>query len=134
MGKLAWFRKHRYSLSAPYFSEDQELLLRTYRESRFGTIDQVLFAYRIRSKVNWRKLTNTRKTVLRIQLRHFMETDQWHFMLLSILTFVGRVTGDLLNFVRRLFFPKQRNVVASVISSQWLVVLDSLADKPKRPR
>ncbi|MBW1782941.1 MAG: glycosyltransferase family 2 protein [Deltaproteobacteria bacterium] len=45
MGKTEWFRKNRYS-SSMRKSQDQELLLRTYRQSRFESLDHILLGYR----------------------------------------------------------------------------------------
>jgi len=130
MGRIDWFRKHRYTVPGPYFCEDQELLLRSYRESRFGTIDEVLFGYRIRTNVNWRKLAKTRKVFLSIQLRHFTASHQWRLALLSILTFVGRVSGDLLKNIWKMFFQPRPNSVVTPLFLQWHKVLGCLADKP----
>jgi hypothetical protein len=44
-GKAAWFRKYRYDETMP-ITQDQELLLRTARHSRFATVDRVLLGYR----------------------------------------------------------------------------------------
>lgn len=128
MGRIEWFRKHRYTVPGPYFCEDQELLLRSYRESRLSTINQILFGYRIRARVNWRKLAKTRLTILRIQLRHFKVVHQWHFVMLAMLTFVGRVISDLLKLVGRMFLPVRSRLPAAPISSQWKAVLSGLAD------
>jgi glycosyltransferase involved in cell wall biosynthesis len=45
MGKMEWFRRHRYS-STMRKSQDQELLLRTYQRSRFESLNQILLGYR----------------------------------------------------------------------------------------
>ena len=45
MGRIEWFRVNRYSDSAVRM-EDRELLLRTYRRSRFAVVPEVLLAYR----------------------------------------------------------------------------------------
>lgn len=131
MGRTDWFRRHRYTVPGPYFCEDQELLLRSYRESCFGTIDEVLFGYRIRSNVNWQKLAKTRRTILKIQLHYFMKAYQLHFVILAMLAFVGRVSGDLLELIKRSFFQARPQIVTAPISSQWYLVLSSLAEKPK---
>lgn len=47
MGPLAWFQKHGYASPAPYFCEDQELLLRTHRKSHFHAMEEALLAYQI---------------------------------------------------------------------------------------
>ena len=131
MGKIEWFRNRRYTVPGTYFCEDQDLLLRSYRNSRFATLDEILFAYRIRKEVNWRKRGKARRTILRIQLRQFMAICQWRIMFLVILTFVGRVAGDMLKFIGGLFFQDQLKTVAVPISSQWHVVLNTLAEKHK---
>lgn len=129
MGKSEWFRNHRYTVPGPYFCEDQELLLRSYRESRFGTVDEVLFGYRMRGKTNWKKLAKTRRTILIIQLLYFMGAHQWHFMLLAMLTFVGRIAGDLLKFTGYKFFQYRPQIIPAPISSQWNLILSTLAEK-----
>ncbi|MDH2917880.1 MAG: glycosyltransferase family 2 protein [Sideroxydans sp.] len=94
MGSATWFRRYLYSVPGPYFCEDQELLLRSFRDSQFGTVDEVLFAYRIRSAVNQKKLAKTRHTVLECQLRAFIADRQWLFLVLSIVVYVARVFKD----------------------------------------
>ena len=54
MGRTAWFRRWRYQESA-YLAQDQELLLRSYRQSRFANLPQVLLGYR-REQPGLRKL------------------------------------------------------------------------------
>lgn len=99
MGKTQWFRDHHYAAPGPYFCEDQELLLRSYAVSRFATIDEVLFAYRIHSATKWRKLFKTRRIVLGIQLCHFAKVGQWLFVLLAMLVYVGRIASDLFSMI-----------------------------------
>ena len=96
MGRIEWFRKYRYTVPGPYCSEDQELLLRSFASSRFVTIPEVLFAYRIRKKINVRKHFFTRFTVLKFQLRYLFAKLDLFQALLSILVFVGRIFSDLL--------------------------------------
>jgi len=45
MGRMEWFEKHRYD-SRYIKAQDQQLLLRTYRVSRYACLDQVLVGYR----------------------------------------------------------------------------------------
>jgi glycosyltransferase involved in cell wall biosynthesis len=96
MGKTAWFRKYRYTVPGPFCCEDQELLLRSYHDSRLGTLDEILFAYRIRSKTDWQKLARTRRTVFIAQLQHFSNLHLWHFLLLSTVAFIGKMINDFL--------------------------------------
>lgn len=126
MGKIEWFRKYRYSVPGPYFCEDQELLLRSYRSSKFGTIDETLFAYRIRENVNHEKLAKTRWTVLNIQLQHFFSLNLWYFSLLAIATFIAKISGDLLRRMGRCTHQSGSNKVDDAIMFKWNRILDDL--------
>jgi len=54
MGHIEWFRRWRYEETA-WLAQDQELLLRSYRLSRFANLPQVLLGYR-RERVTFKKL------------------------------------------------------------------------------
>jgi glycosyltransferase involved in cell wall biosynthesis len=54
MGRIEWFRRWRYDESA-WLAQDQELLLRSYRSSRFANLPQVLLGYR-RERASLKKL------------------------------------------------------------------------------
>jgi len=131
MGKIGWFRKYRYSIPGPYFCEDQELLLRSYRNSKFGTIDEVLFAYRIREKVDQRKLAKTRWTTLKVQLRHFASSNLWHFVLLAMAAFLGKVSSDLLKMMGIGMFKPRRDIVDDTVVVMWNKILFGLAKESK---
>jgi glycosyltransferase involved in cell wall biosynthesis len=96
MGRIEWFLKHRYAEPAPYFCEDQELLLRTYRQSRFLALDRVVLAYRIRAGVNWAKLAATRRAMLAMQWRLFGASAMWRQAMLALLAYFAKSGLDLL--------------------------------------
>jgi glycosyltransferase involved in cell wall biosynthesis len=126
MGKTSWFRKHRYKIPGPYFCEDQELLLRTYKESKFATLDEILFAYRVKGRVNRDKLRKTRQTILKVQLCSFLQTRNWRFALLAILSFFGRrIYDSFINRGRRLMPEKSKTIEKSVLE-RWHQVLNNL--------
>src|SRR6201994_3006077 len=54
MGRIEWFRRWRYEETA-WLAQDQELLLRSYRHSRFANLPEVLLGYR-RERVTLKKL------------------------------------------------------------------------------
>ncbi len=95
MGRTAWFRKHRYAQPGPYFCEDQELLLRAADSSCYANLPEVLFAYRVRDTLPWRKTLRTRRTLLSIQLRQFVGRAQWLNAILALLAFSANVVRDL---------------------------------------
>jgi len=125
MGQTTWFRTHRYASPAPYYCEDQELLLRSHANSRFATVDQVLFAYRVRKRVNWKKQIRTRWTLFITQLRHFLDLGQYLFGVLALTYFVGRVTRDLFTMLRQALVGRQypELTIDSATLSKWRNVL-----------
>ncbi len=127
MGRTAWFRDHRYTEPAPYFCEDQELLLRSYRQSCFVTLDEVLFAYRIRGETNWQKLAKTRSAVLKIKMRQFVRLNQWDFALLAMAAYLAKIVSDLFTRVRRGTLNPGDDVGDADVESKWHKVLEDLA-------
>ncbi|MFJ7565838.1 glycosyltransferase family 2 protein [Herminiimonas sp. NPDC097707] len=125
MGKIEWFRRNRYAVPGPYFCEDQELLLRSYKTSVFATLDSILFAYRVRNKVNWRKLSLTRRTVLTLQLKYLSE-ESLIFTFLALITYAGRIFSDL---GKRLGFShyKGGRDVDHANNEEWTAVLNRLS-------
>ena len=129
MGRIEWFRQHRYAKPGPYFCEDQELLLRSYRKSRFATVPEVLFAYRVRSRIAWGKTFRTRKTILGIQLRYFLGMRQWHYGALAAMVFAVRVMMDSSNMlIQKLwgtaFLGFRIAPAGATEHSQWRAVLE----------
>jgi glycosyltransferase involved in cell wall biosynthesis len=127
MGRIEWFRKYRYAEPGPYFCEDQELLLRSHEQSRFGIITEPLLAYRLREGTHWRKLIKTRLTVLPIQLRYFFSKGQLFFALMAMLTFIGRLVLDVLRPVLGIIYPIVR-IREGEISHKWQNVLNLIQD------
>ena len=105
--------------------------MRSYRDSRLGTLDEILFAYRIRSKVDWQKLARTRRTVLAAQLRHFASLNLWHFALLATAAFIGKMSSDLSKKMRGNCFQPGNGIVDDTITFEWHKIINSLTTKPK---
>ena len=131
LGRIAWFRHHRYASPGPYFCEDQELLLRSYSASRFACIPEVLFAYRVRSKINWVKLVRTRKTFLRLQLCHFYAMKNYVFCVLAVAAAVSRVVMDSFRAFAQScgspgHFRHHAVAIESVERSRWQALLNRI--------
>lgn len=103
MGRIEWFRRYRYATPGPYLCEDQELLLRSYGGSRFATVPEVLFAYRVRSRTNWLKSFRARKVLAGAQLRRFLGGHRFGFGFLAVLVFVEQIALDSLNRLVQFF-------------------------------
>jgi glycosyltransferase involved in cell wall biosynthesis len=101
MGKASWFREYRYTIPGPYYSEDTDLLLRSYGESQFSLVPDILFAYRVRKEIMWEKQFKTRRAVFGNQLKVFSRSHQWGFVCLSVLTLVLRVILDVVRIAKQ---------------------------------
>jgi len=131
MGKIEWFRKYRYYEPGPYLCEDQELLLRSYSKSTFATIDNILFAYRVRNKVELRKLAKNRWSVLNVQLHHFIKMKLWFFVLLSMVTFSARIINDFTKKIRVDIFNHRKEIDDRAVISNWNNILKNLVSVSK---
>ena len=96
MGRIEWFRKHRYEVPAPFFCEDQELLLRTHLTSRFGTLDEILLGYRVKNGVDWNKLAETRRAIFDFQIRFFSSKQDWQSLWRAAILCAIKLMRDLL--------------------------------------
>lgn len=99
MARREWLHKYKYAIPQSYYSEDQELLLRSFEESKFACLPEVLFAYRIRSKVSMYKLLKARWAVLGFQKAYFISRRKFYFMTLAVIVFFLRIIKDVINFV-----------------------------------
>lgn len=131
MGKTSWFRRYRYTTPGPYYSEDMDLLLRSYGASRFGMLPTVLFAYRVRSDIVWDRQFKARKAVLAIQLKAFGRSHQWGFACLAILALILRLTSDSVRIAKqslRIAGPRFDAVPESVAKC-WNKISNDLLSK-----
>lgn len=126
MGKTEWFRKYRYGVPAPYCCEDQELILRSYRDSHLETLNEILFAYRVRNKVDSQKLAKTRQAVFKAQLKYFSSCNSWYFLLLATLSFMIKSINDFLNRTIINHFKKSNNLLDNAALVTWDNVLENL--------
>ena len=108
IGKTVWFRKFKYKIPGPYFCEDQELLLRSYRESKFGATKESLFAYRIRDTKNLSRTLKTRWTFFQIQIRFFAQSRQFLYVIPSSFVYLILIIRDLWWELRSKIFSLER--------------------------
>ena len=133
MGKTEWFRTHRYAVPAPYLCEDQELLLRSYRSSRFATIDEVLFAYRVKNIPDWHRFPKIRRTMAKYQLKYFMHSGQWYFALMALLMLLAKVGLDQWRQWKRAPHLPQAHGITTEMAHHWGGVLRYVAGNTRMP-
>jgi glycosyltransferase involved in cell wall biosynthesis len=74
-GRASWFRDNPYDPKLMK-AEDQDLLLRTFRNSRFGALEAVLFGYR-QNQLDLRKLLPGRRTFMGSLWRYARRSGQF---------------------------------------------------------
>ncbi len=74
MGKLEWFSTHKYREEAIRM-EDYDLLLRTYKNSRFACLPQILLGYRVASLSLTNNLTARYNIAIALLEKTFVDKD-----------------------------------------------------------
>lgn len=97
MGKASWFKANPYAQPAPYRCEDQELMLRTYKESNFAVIPQYLLAYRIESRKTYSSNSiKTASAVYLFQIKYFSAEKEWLNLLLCTSVFAIKLVKNII--------------------------------------
>lgn len=92
MGRMEWFRRHGYRDTLRK-GQDQELLLRSYRSSRFAALDELLLGYRSET-VSLRKSMVGRYNFCRSQFRLIQDVPTLARACHSALTHSSRFLRD----------------------------------------
>jgi glycosyltransferase involved in cell wall biosynthesis len=104
MGQIEWFRRWRYDETA-WLAQDQELLLRSYRSSRFANLPQILLGYR-RERITLKKLLYYKMLHIRYVCRHAeaVATIRQKLQLLAVTAarFAANCAAVFTGFERRL--------------------------------
>jgi glycosyltransferase involved in cell wall biosynthesis len=76
MGRMEWFRRYRYRAEAVR-CEDQDLLLRTYENSRFAALTEIVLGYR-EEELSLKKILRGRRSYVRSAFREgFLKRKYW---------------------------------------------------------
>jgi glycosyltransferase involved in cell wall biosynthesis len=128
MGRAEWFRRFRYQTPELLRSQDQELLLRAYPNSRFAVLDEVLLGYRM-GPTNLRNVFLQRRCLLGAQISRFAQRRQWGNLLLALLATGLKLPRDLL-FVTatgRRWRDRRGGRASPEIEKAWTELLSSLS-------
>lgn len=71
IGRIEWFRRHKYRWEAKR-CEDQDMLVRSYRFSRFANVPKILLGYR-EDRIDLRKVLTSRRFWSRCLFHEFMK-------------------------------------------------------------
>jgi glycosyltransferase involved in cell wall biosynthesis len=93
MGKIEWFRRHRYRLPEIVRGEDQDLLLRSYSVSRFACLPEVLLGYR-QTGLELKKVLTARRNLARVQWSVNLDQGRPGYALMGVLTLALKAMAD----------------------------------------
>jgi glycosyltransferase involved in cell wall biosynthesis len=108
MGKRSWFQRYSYRLPEVRRAEDQELLLRSCKESRFACLEDVLLAYR-QGPFQLQRTLVARRALLSAQLGLFVLRREWRNTFLALATTALKLAVDCLSALpglKKLFFAR----------------------------
>lgn len=120
MGRRSWFEAHPYRIPEVARAEDQELLLRSCRDSRYACLDDVLLGYR-QGAFQLKRTLLARRALLAAQLGIFYRRREWANCASALAVSLLKVTVDCLAALpgseRFFFFRMSEPVDQAVIES-----------------
>lgn len=127
MGRRVWFLEHPYDPEADG-SEDQQLLYRGFRSSRYAGISDVLLGYRENPRVLG-KMFKRRVVFWKSLSSAAIRAGAFHHAFMISLSQLIKMVADVLNL--KLSFHKARNRLHApdkALRSQWSAVIQSVTD------
>ena len=120
MGRRSWFQRHPYRLPEVRRAEDQELLLRSCKDSRFACLENVLLAYR-QGPFQLQRTLVARRALLAAQLGLFFRRREWQNAALALTSAVVKVSVDCLCALpglQKLFFVRMGETVSENVQQE----------------
>ena len=130
-GRADWFRNNPYDSRLPN-TQDQDLLLRCFRQSRLGSLDKVLLGYR-QDQLVLKKLMRGRATFARSAWRNGITTGEIFPALVGIANHATKGMADIatlgLGFNRQMQLRRYKPV-SPAVTQEWRRLQDKLAMSP----
>lgn len=93
MGRRSWFEGHVYRIPEVHRAEDQELLLRSYLDSQYACLNDVLLGYR-QGPFQLQRTLLARRALLAAQCGIFAQRGEWGNAALSLAITALKVVVD----------------------------------------
>jgi glycosyltransferase involved in cell wall biosynthesis len=127
-GRAEWFRKNPYD-SKLRVAQDQDLLLRSFRHSKLGSLDVVLLAYR-QDRLTLKKMLTGRATFVRAAWRDGIAKSELSPALTGIAVQAAKGIVDVVTLGLGFNRPMQRSrlgPVSPVVAKNWQRIKADLA-------
>lgn len=127
-GRASWFRNNPYDAKLRY-AEDQDLLLRSFRHSRFGSVAQVLLGYR-QDRLSLKKLIPGRTTFAKAVWRQGIASGEVLSAMAGITSHAAKGAVDIASLA--LGFNRQMqsarfSPVTPAVALEWQHLREKLA-------
>lgn len=119
-GRAAWFHDNPYDPKLNY-AEDQDLLLRTFRHSKFGALETVLLGYR-QNRLALGKLVPGRRTFIGSLWRYGLSSGELVPSLTGIVIHLAKTAVDIATIglgLNRLMQRHRLKPVSLSVAQQW---------------
>lgn len=133
MGRIEWFRRHRYRLPEIVRAEDQELLLRSYSASRFACLPEVLMGYR-QTTLPLKKILTARRNLALAQWSVNLEQGRPGQAVLGFLAFAIKAVVDCalgLVGAQRLFIRRMARGASRDEIERWRRIWGEMRQPPE---
>jgi glycosyltransferase involved in cell wall biosynthesis len=135
LGRAEWFRRYRYGVPEVLRAEDQDLLLRAYRESLYACLPNVLLGYR-QGEYSLAKTLLARRQLALAQMRALGRDG--HLMQALLAGLVGAAKGgvDMLAAVPGLdwlYFARMSEAVPADLRERWSEVWTRINAELREP-
>lgn len=117
-GRAAWFRRHPYD-TRPRYAEDQDLLLRSFHQSRFAGLETVLLGYR-QDRLVVKKLLSGRASLVGSSWRYGFRTGKMLPALTGIAGHILKGAVDIATVGCGINRPMQRKRLKPISQSTML--------------
>jgi glycosyltransferase involved in cell wall biosynthesis len=132
-GRASWFRKNPYNAELRY-AEDQDLLLRSFRHSKLGGLDQVLLGYR-QNRLALKKLLPGRATFARSAWRNGVTTSEVLPALAGIGSHIAKGVADVATLglgLNRRMQLRRLKPVSPAVEQEWRQLQEDLIASSSR--
>jgi len=133
-GRASWFRNNPYDSELGY-AEDQDLLLRSFRHSKLGSLDRVLIGYR-QDRLALKKLIPGRATFMRSAWRNGVVTGEILPALTGIAINTAKGVLDIATLalgLNRQMQLRRLKPVSPATEREWRQLQEALADPCRGP-
>jgi glycosyltransferase involved in cell wall biosynthesis len=121
LGRAEWFRRYRYRVPEVLRAEDQDLLLRAYRDSLYACLPDVLLGYR-QGEYSLAKTLLARRQLALAQMRVLARGGHLSLALLAGLTGIAKAGVDILAAApgfHGLYFVRMSQPISTDCRERW---------------